>query len=95
MIIRWSGPALDDLESIRAYLGERNPRVAKKVIGRVFDAIEALETTPWIGRPGRRPDSRELVLVDVPYLVAYRVRPGVIEVLRVLHTSRKWPRKLP
>lgn len=94
MTIQWAGPALDDLESIRAYLGRKNSRAVKKVLARVFDAVEALETTPWVGRIGRRPHSRELVLVDIPYIVAYRVRAGQVEVLRVLHTSRSWPRKL-
>ena len=94
MTIRWAGPALDDLESLRAYLGGKNPRAAKRVLALVFDAVEALEITPWVGRIGRRPHSRELVLVDVPYIVAYRVTSGQVEVLRVFHTSRRWPRKL-
>ena len=60
----------------------------------IFEGIERLELTPWIGRPGRQADTRELVLVSVPFIVAYRVIHETVQVLRVLHTSRRWP-KLP
>ena len=93
MIVEWAGPALDDLERIRAHLGADN-RHARKVIDQVFAAVESLEVTPWIGRPGRRPTTRELVLVAGPHTVAYRVVADAIQVLRVLHTSRRWPRRL-
>ena len=94
MIIRWAGPALDDLERIRNYVAPRNPRAAKKVVAFIFEVVDRLEATPWIGRPGRQPGCRELVLVQVPYIVAYRVVADTVEVLRVLHTSRRWPRRL-
>jgi toxin ParE1/3/4 len=92
--IRWTTPAVEDLTAIRDFIEERNPAAAIEVVERVFDAIEALEATPSRGRPGRRPGTRELVLTDVPYIVAYRVTAGTIEVLRVLHASRRWPRRL-
>jgi len=37
------------------------------------------------------PGTRERVLVDIPYIIAYRVEGNNIVILRVLHTSRKWP----
>lgn len=36
---------------------------------------------------------RELVIPRLPYIVAYRIRGEVIEVVRVLHTSRMWPER--
>lgn len=44
-----------------------------------------------MGRPGRVPGTRELVLPHFPYVIPYRVREQRAEVLHVLHTSRKWP----
>ena len=35
------------------------------------------------------------LIVDRTYLVAYRVRRGELEVLRVLHAEQRWPDKLP
>jgi plasmid stabilization system protein ParE len=31
---------------------------------------------------------------ELPYVVPYRVREQDIEILRVLHTSRRWPYEL-
>ena len=94
MRIRWAGPALGDLESIRAFIETDDLRAARKVVLAILEAVERLDTTPWIGRPGRQPGCRELVLGPVPFIVAYRVRSETVEVLRVLHTSRRWPRRL-
>lgn len=38
--------------------------------------------------------SRELVVPGSRYIAAYRVRSGEVEVLRVTHGARKWPRRL-
>jgi plasmid stabilization system protein ParE len=32
-------------------------------------------------------------LTPLPYFLVYRVTAGVVEVLRVLHTARRWPAK--
>jgi plasmid stabilization system protein ParE len=37
--------------------------------------------------------TRELVVANTPYLVPYRVRNNVVEILRVFHGARKWPQK--
>lgn len=60
----------------------------------IVNAVEVLTDVPSSGRPGRVSGTRELVLAALPYTVAYRVTCGVVEVLRVLHTSRRWPRRL-
>jgi hypothetical protein len=36
------------------------------------------EQAPHIGRPGRGPGTRELVIAQTPYFVPYRVQRGVI-----------------
>ena len=94
MKILWTRPAVADVECIRNYIEPEDPNAAARVVGRILTAVELLEATPGIGRPGRVANTRELVLVDVPYIVAYRTVAGVLEVLRVLHTSRRWPPRL-
>ena len=61
--------------------------------GRVLDAVAVLALQPGIGRPGRVPGTRELVVGKTRYLVPYRVRGEVVEVLRVFHTSRRPPKR--
>ena len=46
-----------------------------------------------MGRPGRVPKTRELVVSGTPYLVIYRVKNDRLEVLRVFHGARQWPQK--
>lgn len=62
----------------------------------ILDKIELLKDHPEMGRRGRRPGTRELVVEGTHYIVAYRVVPerGQIQILRILHTSRLWPEEL-
>jgi plasmid stabilization system protein ParE len=90
-MIVWTRAAVNDLDALRT-IAELDPR-SRGARG-VIEAVSLLETTAHLGRPGRVKGTRELVLVDVPYIVAYRVVAGTVEVLRVLHTARRWPRRL-
>jgi plasmid stabilization system protein ParE len=92
--VGWTHLAIDDLDSIRRYIEFDDPRAAVSMARGILQATARLSTLPSVGRPGRVINTRELVLEDRPYLVAYRVTAGVVEVLRVLHTSRRWPRRL-
>jgi len=38
MLIEWTDPALDDLETIRDYIGKDSPYYARQFIERIFDA---------------------------------------------------------
>jgi toxin ParE1/3/4 len=91
MNIRWSPQALQDIASLRAFVAEDNPTAAQRLVLRIADSIETLADHPGIGRPGRVPGTRELVIARTPYIVPYRVRHGVLQVLRVYHAARKWP----
>ncbi len=41
--------------------------------------------------PGRVKGTRELVVVRTSYIVAYRLKRGKIQILRILHGARQWP----
>jgi addiction module RelE/StbE family toxin len=88
--VRWASPALADLDAIQDYIAERNPAAAFRLVNAIFDRIQHLSTTPEIGRPGRIRGTRELVLPDIGYVIAYRVRDNV-EILAVMHGAREWP----
>jgi plasmid stabilization system protein ParE len=45
-----------------------------------------------LGRPGRKPGTREWVSSPLPYIVVYRVRKEVVEIVRILHGAQRWPR---
>ncbi len=91
MRIRWQDDAINDLIQVRRFIAIDNPSAATRVADRIRSAVPELADQPAIGRPGRVPGTRERVLADVPYIIAYRVEGNNIVILRVLHTSRKWP----
>ncbi|HEV8041799.1 MAG TPA: type II toxin-antitoxin system RelE/ParE family toxin [Bryobacteraceae bacterium] len=64
---------------------------ARRVALAVFKAVRSLNQFPRRARPGRKAGTRELVLPGLPYLVVFRIREGVAEVLRILHGAQRWP----
>jgi toxin ParE1/3/4 len=91
MEVRWSARALADLEAIQDYLLERSPAAALRMVTVLRAAGEKLSTMAQRGRPGRWPGTRELIVPNTPYLIPYRVRGEVVEILRVFHSARQWP----
>lgn len=65
--------------------------MALKVYAEIRNRSAELAQFPEVGRPGRVPGTRELVLVNYPYILPYRVRNDVVEILRVFHTSQRPP----
>jgi toxin ParE1/3/4 len=92
MNIVWSPEAIQDLVSLRAYIAQESPAGAKRTVLRVVGIVEnLLPDNPHIGRPGRVPGTRELVIPQTPYIVPYRVRGEAVQILRVYHSARRWP----
>lgn len=89
MNIGWSPTARADLRHIEAYIAERNPRAAAKVAQAILPGIESLRQFSGIGRPGRVPDTRELVISDTPYIVPYRVVGERVDIIAVIHGARR------
>ena len=96
MRVKWLRETLANLDAIGEYIARDNAVAAAETILRILDAVDGLAAGPsaHLGRPGRVPGTRELV-VTPNYLVPYRVKGGVIEVLRVLHARQRWPDQLP
>ena len=95
MRLRWTRRADRDLDEIAAYIGQDSPAAAARVVLELIDQTETLLSGhPALGRAGRVLGTRELVIGSLPYIVAYRVRDEAVELLRVLHASRRCPGKL-
>lgn len=91
----WSPEAIDDLAALRAYIEQDDPAAARRLALHIIHNVEALlPKNPELGRPGRVPGTRELVIPRTPFIVPYRVHSGVIQILRVFHGARRWPEKL-
>lgn len=88
MTVRWTPSAVADPESISDYISEDKPEAALETVRRIFARIEELSRFPLLGRKGQEPDTRELILAPLPYIVAYRAGKEVIEILRIRHGAR-------
>lgn len=95
MTIRWTQPANDDFLGIVSWIAANNPDAAASIGRRILAGVEQLEAFPLRGRAGRSPETRELVISGVPYLVVYSVESAApdaaVVILRVLHGAMMWP----
>ncbi len=91
MTIAWLPEARQDLENAYSYIARDNPSAAASTVQRIVASIEILRDFPRIGRPGRVEGTRELVVSRTPYIVAYQIKTGTIEILAVIHGARRWP----
>jgi len=94
MKIVWFKRAIWDLQSAKDYISQDNPLAAQEIVQRIKNKVSLLSEQPGIGRPGRVPYTKELVIDRTSFILPYRVRDNRIEILRVLHTSRRWPTKI-
>ena len=94
MRVVFTRPALFDLKTIGDHIARDDRAAAKRMVARVVEAAQLLAGQPGLGRRGRVEDTRELVVAGTPYIAPYRVRSDRVEVLRVFHGARKWPKRL-
>ena len=91
--LRWLRKALRNLDAEATFISTDDPNAARRVVSRVLAAVELLAEQPGLGRPGRVPGTRELIVPKTRYIVPYRVRGDSIEILRVFHASRRLPER--
>lgn len=92
--IRWTQRALRRLDEIGSHIEKDSPEAAARVVARIVSAADLLAEQPAMGRIGRIRATRELVLVDIPYIVPYRVNGETVEILTVMHAAQQWPQVL-
>jgi toxin ParE1/3/4 len=93
MRVEWLDKALRNLDAEAEYIAADDPEAASVVVERVLSAVAMLAEQPNLGRPGRLPNTRELVVLQARYIVPYRVRGDAVQILRVFHTSRRSPKR--
>jgi toxin ParE1/3/4 len=86
----WSESALDDLHSIITYISEHNLTAGERLQLEIETCAERLPEHPFMYRPGRIPGTREAV-AHPNYILIYEVRADILEVMRVIHSRRRYP----
>lgn len=88
MKVTLSPQAREDLREIFLYIPEDNPSAARLILNRIKEWVVELKNSPHIGRPGRVPGTRELVISKTLDLAPYQVSGDAIQILRVYRGSR-------
>jgi toxin ParE1/3/4 len=86
MQIEWTEQALSDLSEIEHYIEQERPRAAQRVAAHLWTSVEHLAEFPRLGKPGRRPGTRTLIIP--PFVISYRVRSERLEILSIWHGRR-------
>ncbi|MCX7170754.1 MAG: type II toxin-antitoxin system RelE/ParE family toxin [Proteobacteria bacterium] len=94
MQVKWLRRALENLDDEAAYIAKDSPRVAAEFVVHMRDSAAMLADHPNMGRPGRISGTRELIATRFSYILPYRVRGDIMEVLRLFHTARQWPKRM-
>ncbi len=91
MILVWFKRAINDRDAHIDYIAHDNPLAAVSQGDRIEEQVDMLIDHPKMGRPGRKKDTRELVISRTPFIMVYRIKGQRIEMLRLLHGSQQWP----
>lgn len=90
MLVRWSEPALEDMEGIRDYIANDSTFYAQQFIERVFDVAKNLEKFPELGRivPEVEETKNVRELIFQGYRIIYLHQPDHVYIVAVMHGSR-------
>lgn len=93
MRVKWTRKALVNLDNTVEFIAGDKPTAVANVALKIWNVAQLLADQPGIGRPGRVPETRELVVPGLPYVLPYVEKDGTVFILRVMHTSMKWPKE--
>ncbi|WP_319777573.1 type II toxin-antitoxin system RelE/ParE family toxin [Maridesulfovibrio sp.] len=89
--IKWTEPAENDLFELMDYFEQKQePDVGRMLAGKIYSSTKILIKFPQAGRQSILNGVRELVIPHIPYFIVYRISPGMVDILRVMHTSKLW-----
>jgi toxin ParE1/3/4 len=94
MWVNWTKSALKDIENEANYLNKISPSIEDAFLHEVEKSIDLVKKYPELGRIGRVSETREFILKKFQYILVYLIKESCLDIIRLLHTSRKWPNSL-
>jgi toxin ParE1/3/4 len=86
--VRYTLPALADLEAILDYVTERSPQGAHRIKTRIRAVEQLLAQYPLTGARTRHPWLRRIRISAYPYVIFYEAADGEVIVHAVRHAAR-------
>ena len=91
MKIRFTRLAHQDIQEVYEYISQESHQAAQSVLDHIEKAIDQLIIHPKIGRLGRVTKTRELIVAGLPFIVVYSTSDKFVDIVSIMHTSRRWP----
>lgn len=85
-----SGPATEDMVAVWQHIASSSPAAADRMIDRFTQAFDRISRFPQSGEGHIHPHASLRRILVPPYIIFYRVNDSDIDIVRVLHSARKW-----
>ncbi|MGB9237171.1 MAG: type II toxin-antitoxin system RelE/ParE family toxin [Terriglobales bacterium] len=90
--IEWTEQAIRQLDQAHDYIAlSNNKELATRITTQIVTTIQQLARFPMSVRSGRVPGTRELVISNIPFVVAYAIARDRIVILAIYHGAQQWP----
>ncbi len=89
MKVRFTVPALEELDAILEYIHQYNPAAAARVESAVRSSAAQLGRFPYLGHPKYKLGVRMFPVRRYPYLIFYTVESDEVRILSVRHGARR------
>ncbi len=96
MSVAWSETAAAQLQAVRDYLAKSSPGYAQALAERIVTRTENLTAQPRLG--AEVPEYGDEAIREVfehPYRILYRLSGEDVQVISIVHSSRRLPRTPP
>ncbi|MFI3199501.1 MAG: type II toxin-antitoxin system RelE/ParE family toxin [Methylococcaceae bacterium] len=91
MQVQWTVRAGSDRENAINTIAVDSLTAALSQLDEIERQTDRLADYPKLGRPGRVKGTRERVVNRTPFIVVYRIKGEIVQILRVLHGAQQWP----
>lgn len=92
MKVHWTDLAVKHLADIDEYIARTSPPYALRMVDRLTRRSQQIGSFLESGRVVPRKNDQNLREVfEGPYRIVYRIKADQIDVVAVIHGSRKWP----
>ena len=95
MRVHWTNAARRHLQAIHDYIAQDSKRYARRMVDRLTRRSLQLADQPLLGARAEKYEDQDIREVIVkPYRMFYRVKPGQVDILAVIHSARELPSQI-
>jgi toxin ParE1/3/4 len=82
----WASTAEKKRDAALLYIARDSINAALSQAEEIVRQTRLLREQPNMGRPGKLKGTRELVIRHTPFIVGYRVKDDIVQIIRFLHS---------